>query len=63
VLSIDRYAFWLSIFVGIGSWMYIESRRIPAALTPNIGHSFVDSVSCAGWRRVRWAHRSSATAF
>lgn len=34
VLSIDRYAFWLSIVVGIGSWMYIESRRIPAALTP-----------------------------
>jgi hypothetical protein len=34
VVSIDRYAFWLSVFVGIGSWMYIESRRIPAGLTP-----------------------------
>jgi hypothetical protein len=34
VLTIDRYAFWLSILVGIGSWMYIESRRIPGALTP-----------------------------
>ena len=34
VVSIDRYAFWLSVLVGIGGWMYIDSRRIPAALTP-----------------------------
>jgi hypothetical protein len=33
-LAIDRYAFWLSVFMGIGGWMYIESRRIPAAFTP-----------------------------
>jgi hypothetical protein len=34
VISIDRYAFWLALFVGVASSMYIESRRIPAALTP-----------------------------
>jgi hypothetical protein len=34
VASIDRYAFWLSVLVGIAGWMYIDSRRIPAALTP-----------------------------
>jgi len=27
--SIDRYAFWLSVAVGIGGWAYISSRRIP----------------------------------
>ncbi len=34
VVSIDRYAFWLSLFVGVAGWMYIDSRRIPAAFTP-----------------------------
>ena len=34
VVSIDRYAFWLSVFVGIAAWMYIDSRRIPTAFTP-----------------------------
>jgi hypothetical protein len=34
VVSIDRYAFWLSVFVGIAGWMYIDSRHIPAAFTP-----------------------------
>lgn len=34
VVAIDRYAFWLSVVVGIAGWMYIDSRRIPAALTP-----------------------------
>lgn len=29
--SIDRYAFWLSVIIGIGSWLYISGRRIPAA--------------------------------
>ena len=33
VVSIDRYAFWLSIFVGIASWLYIDSRRLPVAIT------------------------------
>jgi hypothetical protein len=28
---IDRYAFWLSVIIGIGGWAYISSRRIPAA--------------------------------
>ena len=28
--SIDRYAFWLSIIIGIGSWAYICGRGIPA---------------------------------
>ena len=28
---IDRYAFWLSVVIGIGGWAYICGRRIPAA--------------------------------
>jgi hypothetical protein len=28
--SIDRYAFWLSVIIGIGGWAYICGRRIPA---------------------------------
>ena len=31
---IDRYAFWLAIVVGLGGWIYIRSREIPAALHP-----------------------------
>jgi hypothetical protein len=33
VLSIDRYAFWLSFLAGIGCWMYIDSRRVPGGFT------------------------------
>ena len=28
---IDRYAFWLSVVIGIGGWAYICGRRIPPA--------------------------------
>src|SRR5262249_13470052 len=28
--SIDRYAFWLSLIIGIVGWVYIGGRRIPA---------------------------------
>jgi hypothetical protein len=28
--SIDRYAFWLSVVIGIGGWAYICGRPIPA---------------------------------
>ena len=34
VVQIDRYAFWLSVIVGLGGWAYIRSREIPAALDP-----------------------------
>ena len=34
VVSIDRYAFWLSVLVGVASWLYIGSRRLPGAITP-----------------------------
>jgi hypothetical protein len=34
VISIDRYAFWLAIIIGIGGWIYIRSRAIPAAFHP-----------------------------
>jgi hypothetical protein len=37
VVSIDRYAFWLSVFVGTAAWMYIDSCRVPAAFTPEYG--------------------------
>ena len=33
VASIDRYAFWLAVLVGISAWVYIDRRRIPAAFT------------------------------
>ena len=28
---IDRYAFWLSVIIGIGGWAYISGLRVPAA--------------------------------
>jgi len=31
---IDRYAFLLAAIVGLGGWLYIRSREIPAALHP-----------------------------
>jgi hypothetical protein len=31
---IDRYAFWSSIIIGIGGWVYIRSREIPVAFDP-----------------------------
>jgi hypothetical protein len=34
VLQIDRYSFWLSLILGLGGWVYIRSRRIPAAFYP-----------------------------
>lgn len=33
VLSIDRYAFWLSFIVGIVCWIYIDRQRVPAGFT------------------------------
>jgi hypothetical protein len=34
VVQIDRYAFWLSLIVGLGGCVYIVSRQIPAAFHP-----------------------------
>jgi hypothetical protein len=34
VALIDRYAFWLSVLIGLGGWIYIRSRQIPAAFCP-----------------------------
>jgi hypothetical protein len=34
VSSVDRCAFWLSIVVGLGGWLYIRSRQTPAAFDP-----------------------------
>jgi hypothetical protein len=33
VLAIDRWAFWLALLTGAVGWIYIDSRRAPAALT------------------------------
>ena len=33
VVSIDRYAFWLSVVAGVAGWVYMESRHTPAAFT------------------------------
>jgi hypothetical protein len=32
--TIDRYAFWLSVIIGLGGWIYIRSCQIPAAFCP-----------------------------
>lgn len=34
VIQIDRWAFWLSVVIALGGWIYIRSREIPAALYP-----------------------------
>jgi hypothetical protein len=34
VILIDRYAFLLSVVIGIGGWVYIRSREIPIAFYP-----------------------------
>jgi len=34
VASIDRYAFWLSVIIGLGGFAYISSSRIPSAFDP-----------------------------
>jgi hypothetical protein len=34
VITIDRYAFLSSVVIGIGGWIYIRSRQIPAAFDP-----------------------------
>jgi hypothetical protein len=34
VVLVDRYAFWLSVIIGIGGWVYIRSREIPVAFYP-----------------------------
>jgi hypothetical protein len=33
-LSIDRYAFWFALIAGIAGWIYIDRRRVPAAIDP-----------------------------
>ncbi len=33
VVTIDRYAFWLSVLVAIVGWLYIGACRVPTALT------------------------------
>jgi hypothetical protein len=37
--AIDRYAFWLSVFVGLAGWayLYIGSRRPPGTFHPSYG--------------------------
>jgi len=34
VILIDRYAFWMSVIIGLGALAYILSREIPAAFYP-----------------------------
>lgn len=34
VSLVDRYAFLLSVVIGLGGWLYIRSRRIPAGFDP-----------------------------
>jgi hypothetical protein len=33
VVSVERSAFWVALFVGVAGWIYIDSRGIPAALS------------------------------
>jgi hypothetical protein len=32
--SVDRYAFWLSLIIGVVGWTYIGGRRVPAVFDP-----------------------------
>lgn len=34
VSVIDRYAFWLALTIGLGGWIYIRSREVPATFYP-----------------------------
>jgi hypothetical protein len=34
VALIDRYAFFVALIIGLGGWIYIRSRQIPAAFYP-----------------------------
>ena len=34
VIAVDRYAFLSSVVIGLGGWIYIRSRQIPAAFDP-----------------------------
>jgi hypothetical protein len=34
VSLVDRYAFLLSVVIGLGGWLYIRSRQIPIAFDP-----------------------------
>jgi hypothetical protein len=34
VVQIDRIAFWPAVAIGLGGWIYIRSREIPAAFSP-----------------------------
>jgi len=34
VVMIDRYAFFCALLIGLGGWLYIRSRQIPAAFHP-----------------------------
>jgi hypothetical protein len=43
--SIDRYAFWLSVIIGIGGWAYVCGRGIPAEFHPGYRNQL---------RRFRW---------
>ena len=37
VSRVDRYAFLLSVIIGLGGWLYIRSRQIPAGFDPAYG--------------------------
>jgi hypothetical protein len=43
--SIDRYAFWLSVIIGIGGWAYVCGLGIPAEFHPGYRNQL---------RRFRW---------
>jgi hypothetical protein len=45
VLSIDRYAFWLSVILGITGFVYITSSRIPPTFYP-VYHNQLRRFSC-----------------
>jgi hypothetical protein len=45
VSSIDRYAFWVSVIIGIGGWAYVCGRGIPAEFHPEYRNQL---------RRFRW---------
>jgi hypothetical protein len=60
VVQIDRYAFWLSLIVGLGGCVYIVSRRSPQRSIRPIAGNFAASSCCALPRPQHLSFRLSA---
>jgi hypothetical protein len=60
VALIDRYAFWLSVIIGVGSWVYVCSRQIPVVFIRSTAGSFAAFLCYAAQPRQCWWFLSAA---